>query len=55
MEAGTFFDKRRESVLDELFADQSELVVVGCAGHDARDPSMSESIVAAIHRFAASA
>jgi proline iminopeptidase len=32
-----------------------ELVVVDCAGHDARDPGMGESIVAATDRFAASA
>jgi proline iminopeptidase len=31
----------------------SELVIVGGAGHDARDPGMSESIVAATDRFAA--
>jgi proline iminopeptidase len=30
-----------------------ELVIVGRAGHDARDPGMSESIVAATDRFAA--
>lgn len=30
----------------------SELVVVGTAGHDARDPGMGESIVAATDRFA---
>jgi proline iminopeptidase len=32
----------------------SELVIVDSAGHDARDPGMSESIVAATDRFAAS-
>jgi proline iminopeptidase len=32
----------------------SELVIVDWAGHDARDPGMSESIVAATDRFAAS-
>jgi proline iminopeptidase len=31
----------------------SELVVVGGGGHDARDPGMSESVVAATDRFAA--
>ncbi|MGO4570787.1 prolyl aminopeptidase [Microvirga sp. 2TAF3] len=31
----------------------SELIIVGEAGHDARDPGMSESIVAATNRFAA--
>ena len=30
----------------------SDLVVVGGAGHDARDPGMGESLVAAIDRFA---
>lgn len=30
----------------------SELVVVGGAGHDARDPGMAESVLAAIDRFA---
>ncbi|NIX75518.1 prolyl aminopeptidase [Microvirga terricola] len=30
----------------------SELIVVGEAGHDARDPGMTESIVAATNRFA---
>jgi proline iminopeptidase len=30
----------------------SELIVVGGAGHDARDPGMSESVVAATDRFA---
>jgi proline iminopeptidase len=30
----------------------SELIVVGEAGHDARDPGMTESIVAATDRFA---
>lgn len=30
----------------------SELVIVGEAGHDARDPGMAESIVAATNRFA---
>ena len=32
----------------------SELIIVGGAGHDARDPGMSESIVGATDRFAAS-
>jgi proline iminopeptidase len=31
---------------------KSELIVVGEAGHDARDPGMAESIVAATDRFA---
>jgi proline iminopeptidase len=30
----------------------SELVIVGGAGHDTRDPGMAESIVAALDRFA---
>ena len=30
----------------------SELVIVGGAGHDARDPGMSEAVVAATNRFA---
>jgi proline iminopeptidase len=30
----------------------SELVVVGTAGHDTRDPGMSDSIVTALNRFA---
>ncbi len=30
----------------------SELIVVGGAGHDARDPGMTESVVAATNRFA---
>ncbi len=29
----------------------SELVVVGGAGHDARDPGMNEAVIAATDRF----